>query len=83
MLQKTVAITLSSFGIYASYIAIFTWFCNRAMVKLTNLKLSIFQMLLRYISITLLEQERPVCFHLQHYLLKLICQSISLKQINY
>ena len=27
------------------------------MVKLTNLKLSIFQMLLRYISITLLEQD--------------------------
>ena len=88
-LQKTVAITLSSFGcIYASiYIGIFIWFCNTPMVKSSNLKLSIFQMLLHlslnvHIAITLLEQERAVCFiHsiMGYYLLKVIMSIYIIK----
>ena len=88
-MQKTVAITLSSFGcIYASiYIGIFIWFCNTPMVKSSNLKLCFFQMLLHlslsvHIAITLLEQERAVCFiHsiMGYYLLKVIMSIYIIK----
>lgn len=88
-LQMIVATILSFLGcIYTvTYLGIFIWFRNTPMVKASNLKLSIFQMLLHlflsiHINITLLQQERVVCFiHsiMGYYLLKLIMSVYIIK----
>ena len=84
-----VATTLSFLGcVYTvTYLGIFIWFRNTPMVKSSNFKLSIFQMLLHlflsiHINITLLQQERVVCFiHsiMGYYLLKLIMSVYIIK----
>ena len=88
-LQMIIAAILSFVGVIytVTYLGIFIWFRNTPMVKSSNLKLSIFQMLLHlslniHISITLLQQERVVCFiHsiMGYYLLKLIMSLYIIK----
>ena len=88
-LQMIIATILSFLGcVYTvTYLGIFIWFRNTPMVKSSNLKLSIFQMLLHlllniHIDITLLQQEQVVCFiHsiMGYYLLKLIMSIYIIK----
>ena len=88
-LQRVVATILSILGcIYiATYFGIFVWFRNTPMVRSSNLKLSIFQMLLHlsldiHIVITMFEQQQVVCFiHsiIGYYLLKLIMSVYIIK----
>ena len=68
-LQRIVATILSFLGcIYAvTYFGVFIWFRNTPMMKLSNLKLSIFQMLLHlslniHIGTIMFGQQRVVCY---------------------
>ena len=88
-LQRVMATIWSFLGcIYiVTYFGIFVWFRNTPMVRSSNLKLSIFQMLLHlslniHIVITMFDQQRVVCFiHsiIGFYLLKLIMSVYIIK----